>query len=105
MITGDDEGAAKNAAKLTKVDHYISRALPEDKVKYIEEQKKLGHKVIMIGDGINDAPALTRADIGIAIGAGTDIAIDSADVVLMSGSLAQELQWAIVQTSREKLQI
>ncbi len=82
MITGDDEGAAKNAASLTKVDHYISRALPEDKVRYIEEQKKLGHKVIMIGDGINDAPALAAADTGIAMGECADITGETADIVL-----------------------
>ncbi len=82
MITGDDEGAAKNAARLTKVDHYISRALPEDKVRYIEEQKKLGHKVIMIGDGINDAPALAAADTGIAMGDCADITGETADIVL-----------------------
>ena len=82
MITGDDEGAAKNAARLTKIDHYISRALPEDKVRYIEEQKKLGHKVIMIGDGINDAPALATADTGIAMGDCADITGETADIVL-----------------------
>ena len=82
MITGDDEGAAKNAARLTKFDHYISRALPEDKVRYIEEQKKLRHKVIMIGDGINDAPALAAADTGIAMGDCADITGETADIVL-----------------------
>ena len=82
MITGDDEGAAKNAAQITKIDHYISRALPEDKVHYIEEQKKLGHKVIMIGDGINDAPALAAADTGIAMGDCADITGETADIVL-----------------------
>ena len=65
MITGDDEGAAHNAAKNTKIDNHLFRALPEDKFKYIEEQKQLGHKVIMIGDGINDAPALAAADISV----------------------------------------
>lgn len=82
MITGDDEGAAKNAARLTKIDHYISRALPEDKVRYIEEEKKKGHKVIMIGDGINDAPALAAADTGIAMGDCADITGETADIVL-----------------------
>ncbi len=82
MITGDDEGAAKTAAKITKVDHYISRALPEDKVGYIEQEQKLGHKVIMIGDGINDAPALAKADTGIAMGDCADITGETADIVL-----------------------
>ena len=84
MITGDDEGAARNAAKITKIDHYISRALPEDKFNYIEEQKKLGHKVIMIGDGINDAPALAAADTGIAMGDCADITGETADTILSS---------------------
>ena len=84
MITGDDEGAARNAAKITKIDHYISRALPEDKFNYIEEQKKLGHKVIMIGDGINDAPALEAADTGIAMGDCADITGETADIILSS---------------------
>lgn len=82
MITGDDEGAARNAAKITRIDHFISRALPEDKFKYIEEQKSLGHKVIMIGDGINDAPALATADTGIAMGDCADITGETADIIL-----------------------
>jgi P-type E1-E2 ATPase len=84
MITGDDEGAARNAAKITKIDHYLSRALPEDKFNYIEKQKKLGHKVIMIGDGINDAPALAAADTGIAMGDCADITGETADIILSS---------------------
>ena len=84
MITGDDEGAARNAAKITKIDNYISRALPEDKFKYIEEQKHQGHKVIMIGDGINDAPALAAADTGIAMGDCADITGETADIILSS---------------------
>lgn len=84
MITGDDEGAARNAAKITNIDHYISRALPEDKYNFIEEQKKLGHKVIMIGDGINDAPALSVADTGIAMGDCADITGETADIILSS---------------------
>ncbi|MCR5317788.1 MAG: heavy metal translocating P-type ATPase [Treponema sp.] len=84
MITGDDEGAARSAAKITKIDHYISRALPEDKFNYIEKQKKQGHKVIMIGDGINDAPALAAADTGIAMGDCADITGETADIILSS---------------------
>lgn len=82
MITGDDEGAARNAAKITRIDKYISRALPEDKFNYIEEQRRLGHKVIMIGDGINDAPALAAADAGIAMGECSDITGETADIIL-----------------------
>lgn len=84
MITGDDEGAASTAAKATNVDYYISHALPEDKVNYINEQKKNGHKVIMIGDGINDAPALATADTGIAMGDCAAITGETADIVLSS---------------------
>ena len=82
MITGDDEGAAKTAARLTKIDHYISQALPEDKVAYIKKQQKAGHKIIMIGDGINDAPALVAAETGIAMGDCAAITGDTADIVL-----------------------
>ncbi|MBQ3688209.1 MAG: heavy metal translocating P-type ATPase [Treponema sp.] len=82
MITGDDEGAARNAAKTAGIDHYISRALPEDKFKFVEEQKKQGHTVIMIGDGINDAPALAAADTGIAMGDCADITGETADIIL-----------------------
>ena len=84
MITGDDEEAARNAAKVSNIDRYISRALPEDKFKFIEEQKRLGHKVIMIGDGINDAPALSVADTGIAMGDCADITGETADIILSS---------------------
>ena len=84
MITGDDEGAARNAARIAGIDHYISRALPEDKFNYIEEQKKQGHTVIMIGDGINDAPALAAADTGIAMGDCADITGETADIILSS---------------------
>ncbi|MCR4938789.1 MAG: heavy metal translocating P-type ATPase [Treponemataceae bacterium] len=84
MITGDDEGAARKAAEVTKIDKYFSRALPEDKFNYIEEQKEKGHTVIMIGDGINDAPALAAADAGIAMGDCADITAETADIVLFS---------------------
>lgn len=86
MITGDNERTAEAVGKLAKVDEVISGVLPQEKELVIRRLKKEG-KVIMVGDGINDAPALTSADIGIAIGAGTDIAIDSSDVVLMKNSL------------------
>ncbi len=82
MITGDDEGAAQNAANTAGIDQYISRALPEDKFKFVEEQKKQGHTVIMIGDGINDAPALAAADTGIAMGDCADITGETADIIL-----------------------
>lgn len=87
MLTGDNERTAKAIGKQAGVDEVIAGVLPEGKESVIRKLKKKG-KVTMVGDGINDAPALTRADIGIAIGAGTDIAIDAADVVLMKSRLS-----------------
>ncbi len=88
MLTGDNERTAKAIGKQAGVDEVIAGVLPEGKESVIRKLKKRG-KVTMVGDGINDAPALTRADMGIAIGAGTDIAIDAADVVLMKSSLME----------------
>lgn len=87
MLTGDNERTAKAIGKQAGVDEVIAGVLPEGKESVIRTLKEKG-KVAMVGDGINDAPALTRADIGIAIGAGTDIAIDAADVVLMKSRLS-----------------
>ena len=84
MITGDDEGAARTAAEATGVDEYLANALPEDKVAYITREQKCGRKVIMIGDGINDAPALAAADTGIAMGDSAAITGEAADIVLAS---------------------
>lgn len=87
MLTGDNERTAKAIGEQAGVDEVIAGVLPDGKETVIRQLKKKG-KVAMVGDGINDAPALTRADIGIAIGAGTDIAIDAADVVLMKSRLS-----------------
>lgn len=87
MITGDTEGAAKKIAEECGIDEWISQALPEDKVNYIEKQKSLGHKVIMLGDGINDAPALSCADVGIAVDGSSSIASDTADIELQKNGL------------------
>ena len=87
MLTGDNERTAKAIGRQAGVDEVIAGVLPEGKESVIRNLKKKG-KVAMVGDGINDAPALTRADMGIAIGAGTDIAIDAADVVLMKSRLS-----------------
>lgn len=88
MLTGDNENTAKAIGKQAGVDEVIAGVLPDGKEKVIRALQKKG-KVAMVGDGINDAPALTRADLGIAIGAGTDIAIDAGDIVLMRNSLKQ----------------
>ncbi|MBQ7333064.1 MAG: heavy metal translocating P-type ATPase [Clostridia bacterium] len=87
MLTGDNERTAATIAERAGVDEYFSEMLPADKADFIEKLSK-DSRVIMVGDGINDAPALTVADVGIAVGCGTDIAIESADVVLMSDSLS-----------------
>ena len=103
MLTGDNALSANAVAQKCNVDAVISDVLPGDKDSVLSVLKKYG-KVIMVGDGINDAPALSRADIGIAIGAGTDIAIDSADVVLMKSSLS-DVAKAITLSRRTLLNI
>ncbi len=87
MLTGDNEKTAAAVGKMAGVDSVIAGVLPDGKEAVIRELQKDGSKVAMVGDGINDAPALTSADIGIAIGTGTDVAIDAADIVLMKSSL------------------
>ena len=87
MLTGDNERTAHAIGKTAGVDEVIAGVLPDGKEKVIRDLKERG-KTIMVGDGINDAPALTQADIGIAIGAGADVAIDAADVVLMKSTLS-----------------
>lgn len=86
MITGDDEGAAKSVAESAGLDRYISRVLPEDKSRYVKDCRNDGHKVIMLGDGINDAPALAAADVGVAMGESAAIAGETADIVLSGDS-------------------
>ncbi len=87
MLTGDNENAANYIGKSAGIDQVIAELLPQDKEKQIRLMQEKGEKMAFIGDGINDAPALTRADVGIAIGAGTDIAIESANIVLIKNSL------------------
>ncbi len=108
MLTGDNEATANVIADAAGITHVISDVLPGDKAGVIEKLRREGHKVLMVGDGINDAPALVTADVGMAIGAGTDIAIESADVVLMNSSLAAvssavELSKATIRNIRQNL--
>jgi len=88
MLTGDNKDVAKSIADLAGISHVVSDVLPGDKAGLVKQFQSQGKKVLMVGDGINDAPALVTADVGMAIGAGTDIAMESAQVVLMSSSLA-----------------
>ena len=88
MLTGDNRAVAADVAAKTGIDHYEADLMPDEKLKKIAEIREGGKVVAMVGDGVNDAPALLSADIGIAIGAGTDIAIDSADIILTKSDLA-----------------
>ena len=108
LLTGDNETTAQAIARQVGVSRVIAQVLPTDKAECVEKLQKEGRCTVMVGDGINDAPALARADVGLAIGAGTDIAIESADVVLMRSSLwdivtATELSRAVIRNIRENL--
>lgn len=108
MLTGDNKRTAQAVQKKLGIKEVIAEVLPQDKERHITALKKEGHKVAMIGDGINDAPALAAADVGIAIGAGTDVAMESADIVLMKNDLrdavtAIKLGKAVIKNIKENL--
>ena len=108
MLTGDNERTAKAIQRQLDIDTVIAEVLPQDKEREVAKLQESGRKVAMVGDGINDAPALARADVGIAIGAGTDVAIESADIVLMKNDLldvvtAVGLSKAVIRNIKENL--
>ena len=108
MLTGDNKRTAEGIGKGLKLDQIIADVLPQDKERVVARLQEEGHKVAMVGDGINDAPALMRADVGIAIGAGTDVAIESADIVLMHSDLldvptAIRLSKAVIRNIKQNL--
>ena len=108
MLTGDNKKTAEAIRRQTGIDRVVAEVLPQDKEEEVRKLQAEGKKVAMIGDGINDAPALARADVGIAIGAGTDVAIESADIVLMKSDLldavaAIELSHAVIRNIKQNL--
>ena len=108
MLTGDNAVTANAIKNKLPLSSAVAEVLPSDKEEVVRKLQQSGHKVAMVGDGINDAPALTRADVGIAIGAGTDIAIESADIVLMKSNLQDvvtsiELSHSVIKNIKENL--
>ena len=92
MITGDNHSTAQAIANEVGIDHVIANVLPEDKAKHVAHFQDKGENIAMVGDGINDAPALVQADIGIAMGTGTEVAIEAADITILGGDIALVLK-------------
>jgi Cu+-exporting ATPase len=108
MVTGDSRRTAEAVARKLGIDHVEAEVLPEDKKRIVETMQKQGRRVAMAGDGVNDAPALAQAEVGIAMGTGTDVAIESSDITLVKGDLrgivrARRLSRAAMRNIRENL--
>ncbi len=108
LLTGDNEGAARRVADEVGIDEVLAEAMPQDKVAAIRRLQSEGSRVAMVGDGVNDAAALAQADLGVAMGTGTDVAIDAADITIIRGdlrSVGESLKLArrTLRTIRENL--
>ena len=108
MVTGDNRATAQAVARELSIDRVEAQVLPEQKSQIVKQLQDAGHRVAMAGDGVNDAPALAQADAGIAMGTGTDIAIESADITLVKGDLrgivrARRLSKAVMRNIRQNL--
>ena len=101
MVTGDNKNTSEKIAQKVGIDDVVSEVLPQDKLDYVKEKQSGGKIVAFIGDGINDAPSLTKSDVGIAIGTGTDVAIESGDIILINGDLINAI--SSIQISRKTM--
>lgn len=103
MLSGDNEITAKSIGKSLEIDEIVSNCMPQDKEKYIKNLKSKGHIIMMVGDGINDAPSLASSDIALSVDSASDIAANSSDVILLNGDLSKILN--LLKTSKKTIKI